>query len=74
MQSPSGYTTTLTDELPYELDGFHWKVATTRRERVLGKRDHDARGVIDGETIARGVVDEVLVDDAGLALLLVGPP
>lgn len=72
--APRGSVTTLTEELPYRIDGFDWQFVTTKTPRVRGSLGHEARGVIDGETVTRGRVNEIIVDPTGLAEVLVAPP
>jgi len=73
-EAPSGSLTTIGPPLPYELEGFHCRVVTPQTERATGLVDSNAVGTDDGETVARGVVSEVVVSYDGLVELHVAPP
>jgi len=66
---------TLDGHLPYTTDGFRWSVQTRRPHRTFDVRGWDACGVCDGETVVRGLVDEVVVStDHERTTLHVRPP
>lgn len=71
---PGGVCGTLTGELPYRIDGFDWQCVTEDPERVTSVKGSVAAGVVEGKTIARGIVHDVCFDGRGRAELFVSPP
>lgn len=74
LQGPHGHTTTIEGDLPYNVAGFHWQFVTPMSERLTVSQGNEAAGVIDGDIVARGYVDDVLVDTQGVAEVYVSPP
>lgn len=74
IEGPSGRLTTLSGDLPYRVNGFHWQFVTPQVERVIKREGHTTRATIAGDTVTKGTIRSISYDDEGLTNVYVEPP
>lgn len=74
IESNDGTHTTLTDELSYRVDGFHWQFRTQTPERLPPLFGAHAVGEVDGRIILRGIIRNAVPHPDELTEVFVCPP
>lgn len=74
IEANSGTHTTLTDELSYRVDGFHWQFRTPTPERLPPLFGSRAIGERDGRIILRGIIKNAVPRPDELTEVFVCPP